>query len=249
MEDSPPKFDGIPPLDVDLTGIKEVEFSTDDTNQPKVDLALTGPSWTVIVNCHFCGTGEIKPTRECMICHRNFCKTHVSSNDLDLCHECAAEPNRDPTPVFKESTVTIGPLVDDEGVTHTGKHIVPVGDTFVAARYIDSLDDAALEVMLMEYKAKVQEAEKMLYSHTIVAGTVEMAISERKRKKRIQDHAARIVRTPQGKQIVLPGRGTTSRVPQKVGADAVKERIALMSKEEKKAFLAKLFEILQSKSK
>jgi hypothetical protein len=231
MDESPPKSDGIPPLD-----IEEPEKPT------PINLWISGL-------CHWCCDGVATNVHECMICRRLFCKTHVSSSDLDLCHECAAEPNRDPTPIreFAESTVTIGPLIDDEGVRHTGKLITPVGDTFVASRYIDSLSDEQQEEMLMEYRAKVQEAEKLLYSHTIVASTVKMAISERKRKKRIQDHAARIVRTPQGKQIVLPGRQTGPRVPQKVGIDAVKERIASMSKEEKKAFVAKLFEVLKSK--
>ena len=231
MDESPPKFDGIPPLD-----IEEPEKPT------PIVLWISGL-------CHWCLNGVATNVHECMVCHRHFCKTHVSANDLDLCHECAVEPNRDPTPIkeFTESTVTIGPLIDDEGVRHTGKLITPVGDTFVAARYIDSLDDAALEAMLTEYRDKVQEAEKLLYSHTIVAGTVEMAISERKRKKRIQDHAARIVRTPQGKQIVLPGRQTGPRVPQKVGMEAVKERIASMTKEEKKALFAKMLEVLKSK--
>jgi hypothetical protein len=186
--------------------------------------------------CSYCtNTAHTK----CFACQRFFCSEHASKHDTFLCRDCA-DPNADELTVDTE----IKPLIDEDGVKHTGKHIIPIGGTYAATSFVDTLSDEDLRAYAEEYRAKVKEAEFMLYSRLIVSGNLDQKVLERERKRRLAGRAARIAKTPEGKQVILPGPGQKPTVPKAVEAVLTPKEIfaGLMSTPEGKA---KLVEVLK----
>lgn len=216
---------------------------TPSQEPPPSNIAYISKTSNRVELCSFNCTDEAFAT--CLICKRSFCKHHASKNDLSLCFDCAA----DPTDAVVVET-KIEPLVDDEGVTHTGRHIIPVNNTYIVTEYIDRLTDDELKAQVLAYQQKIKEAEQLLYSRVIVESTLRNNLEDRVKKKRVQDKAARIVRDATGsKTVVLPGANVRQRsasAAPTLNADMFKNMAAGMTPEQKAAMKAKLQAILNS---
>lgn len=186
------------------------------------------------IECAFCHEVWFD---KCVICHRPFCKFHVAKSDLTLCYDCASDPTDS---ISFESKVE--PLIDDEGVTHTGKRITPIGDTYVVTDYIANLSDEDLVKMLVEYQTKIKDAEKLLYSRIIVHNTIRGAVADRDHKKKMRDRAARVMKDATGaKTISLPGSSQLRQPkPQMSVKDSFAASAAGMTPEQKLELFNKL---------
>ena len=148
--------------------------------------------------CFSCLT---KSGQTCYICGRPFCKTHTSKRDRWMCSDCSSDAM--PTDSLSVD-VEIKPLVDDEGVTHKGKWITEVGGTHIAANYIDNLTDEELAAFAHEYQGKIREAEKLMYSRIMVKDRLDIAITDREKKKTRENRAERLARTVSTRQVIAP---------------------------------------------
>lgn len=189
---------------------------------------------------------QVVTGQTCYVCHDYFCKSHASKHDPWMCSKCASDI--EPIDYVGPKSVEIKPLVDDEGVTHSGKHIVPVfADgktvTHIASSYVDSLSDTELESFLTELQEEVRKAERIMYSKIFAKSTVEIALSERKKARKRHDRAQRLENLQSKKTVSVPKQATTTEVK-----DVLKEQMSAMLKTpEGKKKMAELLKGLMSK--
>ncbi len=107
------------------------------------------------------------------------------------------------------------PLVDEEGVTHKGRHIIVTGEIYqTQARAISDRTDEELEIWISHYQELVRDAERTLEYRRIMKGILLIEQADR------QSTASRIIariRIPAAKKhggVTL--RSTTA--PQKLAA-------------------------------
>lgn len=101
--------------------------------------------------CHEISDLEVPATRKCLQCKHLYCESHTSSVDGDYCDNCLR-----PTDVFTTST----PLVDDEGVTHSGRTIKLTGEFWAAMqRDVRDMTDDELKAHVISLQQAVREIE------------------------------------------------------------------------------------------
>jgi hypothetical protein len=102
----------------------------------------------------------------CPTCKGGFCDEHTSPVDDAVCSLCLP----DSVVVIEEK-----PLIDDEGVSHEGKLIVPSGEGFKTLPHqIVELSDYQLKARIQYYKEKIRQLEKSLEYHRISLSTMEL---------------------------------------------------------------------------
>lgn len=222
------------------------------TAEPLREFATASQVVAMNVPCFACHEPSFA---KCFICNRPYCKKHPSYSDIALCFDCGSG-----NPAAEQDALRANfemkPLVDDEGVEHDGKHLVPVADTFVVRGYIDRLTDEELDEQVNEYAVKMKDAEKLYYSRMIVHTTLRGAQDERKRRKRIKDRGAVVAKEADGsKVLIIPsltatGKTTSTRKSTTAGSgvsEALKGMAASMTPEQKKAFMTKIMDIIAKK--
>lgn len=173
------------------------EPETEEPSEPPLDPTKL-PS-CFVVNC------RDRTFSTCFVCHRHFCKHHASHSDITLCYDCSNDPKDLSDPIKVD--VTIGPLVDQEGVTHNGRFITPIGDTFQSLSFLNDLSTNDAKAMIVEYQTKIKDAEKLMYSRLIVKSTLERLVEDREKHERFKAKAARIAKNLDGsKTVVMPGQ-------------------------------------------
>ena len=103
----------------------------------------------------------------CPICHHPFCQEHASRHDPECCSGCL---------IHEGTLMTHEPLIDDDGITHKGQVIKPVGFAFrTMITRIAEFDDDQLEAHIEYMKKQVKDAEMVLAYRRIdlAASTVE----------------------------------------------------------------------------
>ena len=116
----------------------------------------------------------------CPTCKGGFCEDHTSPIDDTVCSLCLP----DSVVVIEEK-----PLVDDDGVSHEGKLIVPHGEGFKTLPHqIVELSDYQLKARIQYYKEKIRQLEKSLEYHRIALSTMELEDAGREeiRKKKLR---------------------------------------------------------------
>lgn len=148
-----------------------------------------------------CGYCERTAFIQCYMCMKYFCPNHMSSTDRFLCLECSMDKKEDPIqPQFE-----VKPLVGPDGVTHKGKHITPIGDTYQVNDLIQNMSDDEVMTMLGEYQQKVKEAERLLTARVITVKHLENVVSERSAAKKRAARAARVVKAEDGSKTIQLG--------------------------------------------
>ncbi len=123
-------------------------------------------------NCHICNAED---GLICISCHKPFCPQHVSSLDNSYCTVCVD---------FSNTKISSTPLVDEDGVTHQGRHIILTGETWMRNRdIIAKMTDVELEVKLLGLKQAVREAEMVLDFRRIALTQVESEKGDRYSRK------------------------------------------------------------------
>lgn len=115
-------------------------------------------------------------TRLCPSCRRTYCETHASSIDERYCVACL----NDKVPEIEKK-----PLVDAEGVTHTGSLLtVPESSPIKSfPAEVASMKDDELRSMLQRCRVEVRRYEQGLDHWRIKQGTVEMEAKHRDKQK------------------------------------------------------------------
>lgn len=116
----------------------------------------------------------------CKSCFKHFCSLHRSLLDADVCTVCVSISN---------TSVTVKSLIDEDGVTHKGKHLILTGESWMRSRdVIEKMSDIELEVKLVALKTAVHEAEMVLDYRRILhsqAVNEKEGRSHRKMKRRM----------------------------------------------------------------
>jgi hypothetical protein len=124
------------------------------------------------LHCHLC---QVECLSLCQACHKPFCDKHVSSLDNSFCIACVD---------FQNTRIESKPLVDDEGVTHKGRHLILTGETWMRNRdVIAKMTDVELEAKLTSLKTAVHEAEMILDFRRIALSQVESEKGDRYSRK------------------------------------------------------------------
>jgi len=128
---------------------------------------------TEITNrCDLCGDPICK---RCPACTFYFCELHASETDDTFCQDCVTEDS---------SFVKVEPLVNRNGGTEQGSHIVPVGEHwFSSMRTVSVLTDTELGEWIDRYRHKVKEEERKLQYNRIMLSSMELENHERGRNK------------------------------------------------------------------
>ena len=109
-----------------------------------------------------CVVCRAEPALQCIKCNQDFCPDHLSMLDSEYCNNCL--------PLESAETVE-EPLVDEEGVTHKGRHIIVTGEIYqTQARAISDRTDEELEIWITHYQELVKDAEKTLEYRRIMKG-------------------------------------------------------------------------------
>jgi hypothetical protein len=127
--------------------------------------------------CHICNRleefGELHGS--CASCHKAFCTEHQSDFDRSICKECISIAN---------TIITAKPLIDDEGVSHKGRHLILSGEAWMRSRdVIANMTDHELEAKLQSLKEAVHEAEMVLDYRRIIYSQTENEKSSRLSRK------------------------------------------------------------------
>jgi hypothetical protein len=119
--------------------------------------------------CYICK--EELVTNSCAVCKREICKQHESPLDKTFCTECVGVPS---------DAIRHEPLIDEDGVQKTGRHIILSGEFWVRSnKIIDSMTEAELHDWLTELKDSVRETELALDFKRIHVAKVENELSLR----------------------------------------------------------------------
>ena len=111
----------------------------------------------------------------CRHCGQDFCEKHRSQRDSRFCSECIGE---------NALQMQDEPLVDDEGVTHQGRHIKLIGEGWPASmEMIRTLNDLQLEAKITEWKKLLAEAIKTSEYFRITVCAAEFEKEDRYRSK------------------------------------------------------------------
>ena len=154
-----------------------------------------------------CQECEKTSTFTCIKCGASFCPDHLSPLDEEYCINCLT---------MKSAETRDEPLVDEEGVTHKGRHIIVTGEIYqTQARAISDRTDEELEIWITHYQELVRDAEKTLEYRRIMKGILLIERADR------QSTASKIlarIRIPAGarKHGGVTLRSTTA--PQKLAA-------------------------------
>lgn len=177
--------------------------------------------------CYLCQSELV--TNTCQVCKREVCREHESPLDKTFCTECVGVPSE---------AMKIEPLVDEDGIKKTGRHIVLSGEFWVRSnKIIDSMTESELHSWLTELKDSVRETELTLDFKRIHVAKVENELSLRLSRR---SQRARLI-----KHVVEEHKKASPKLTQKqaeVGTvDVLKSLKALgLSKEKMIALLAKL---------
>jgi hypothetical protein len=127
-------------------------------------------------NLHgFCRVCSVNCISVCKFCNESFCELHSSSLDRSSCAVCVD---------FSNTKIESKPLIDDEGVTHKGRHLILTGETWMRNRdIISKMTDVELEAKLIALKTAVHEAEMILDFRRIASTQVESEIGDRYSRK------------------------------------------------------------------
>lgn len=124
-------------------------------------------------HCHICNSDD--SILVCNSCKKPFCFTHRSSLDNAYCSACID---------FQNTRIESRPLVDDEGVSHKGRHLILTGETWMRNRdIIAQMTDIELEAKLTALKQAVKEAEMVLDFRRIALNQVQNEKDDRYSRK------------------------------------------------------------------
>jgi len=141
--------------------------------------------------------------------------------------------------------VEIRPLIDFEGVTHKGKHIVPISSTHVAYSYIDGLSDTELTEYANELKAEIKNAEKLMYGKLIVLGHVEGVTSDRDKAKKRKSRLENTGKVFSSKQMTVPGQAGPPKREAAPTVTEIKQGMTNLAKSLSPEMKAKMLEVLK----
>lgn len=111
------------------------------------------------MTCIHCDSAAIST---CSKCGFNFCSEHLSILDNEFCKSCLT---------VESAETRDEPLVDEEGITHKGRHIIVTGEIYqTQARAISDRTDEELEIWISHYQELVRDAEKTLEYRRIMKG-------------------------------------------------------------------------------
>lgn len=109
-----------------------------------------------------CAVCRAAPASPCIKCGQDFCPEHLSMLDNEYCNNCLP---------LESAGTKDEPLVDEEGVTHKGRHIIVTGEIYqTQARAISDRTDEELEIWISHYQELVRDAEKTLEYRRIMKG-------------------------------------------------------------------------------
>lgn len=107
----------------------------------------------------------------CLICREPFCEKHRSDADSDSCMMCTD---------FQTIETSRDPLVSEDGVTHAGAVIHPIGYSYRTLMHrIVEMDDVQLEAHIVHVKKQVKEAETVLDYRRIDLSSSQVELEER----------------------------------------------------------------------
>jgi len=108
----------------------------------------------------------------CKTCKLPFCENHKSEIDPHYCSMCVNDVTTE---------VAVEPIVDEEGVTHRGQHILLKGDAFRStAKDIVEMTDEELDSWIVEYQHLVKQTESRLTHQRICLTTAQFEREERR---------------------------------------------------------------------
>ena len=126
-------------------------------------------------NINVCFKCDKEATSFCRHCGQDFCEDHKSRYYRGLCSECIGNDN---------SRLEAEPLVDDEGVTRTGRRIRLIGEGWPAhMEMIRQLTDEGLEVKLKEWQSLLQESIRTTDYSRIMVCALEFEKEDRFKSK------------------------------------------------------------------
>jgi len=150
---------------------------------------------------HKCFACEELTIHSCILCNKFYCEAHTSELDPDYCNDCLTNTA---SIAVKESK----PLVDDEGVKHEGRMLVPIGKLyFTSIESIVKMTDEELMRFIAQYTRKIHEAEHLRDYYSIMKNAAELETHERGEAKARERRATgfRHISTESGKATSLGG--------------------------------------------
>lgn len=121
-------------------------------------------------NCCYC----VRETNEtCLMCHKYVCLAHLSEIDPQFCQDCVAK---------ETSAVQVTPLVSEDGVTHEGRNILPIGSIYrekTLSRAISEMSDEQLHAFVAGTQIRVKELERGIEYARIALGTAQVEREDR----------------------------------------------------------------------
>lgn len=140
----------------------------------------------------------------CLQCNEPFCPDHASQIDPKFCASCLSPQSIE---IQKE------PLKDDDGVTHNGAHLTPVGSSFKSlAKRITEMTDEQLRLHIQHVRTQVKEAEAVLDYRRVDLSSSEVEIEQR---QILENKKLRGVKVNLGKIQVIATGGVGKDVPKK----------------------------------
>jgi len=165
--------------------------------------------------------------RHCGICSNAMCGDHSSVDDPDFCLECVSPEN---------TRINSEPLIDKEGIEHTGRHITIEGDGWLSSiGIIARLTDDELPRWIEKHGRLLREAEQRRDYNRIMLGALQME-SEDRRIAGIK--FAREIGRQMPTQRVISGTALPSKQPRKQVSLVDKLKAAGVTKEMLESILA-----------
>lgn len=97
---------------------------------------------------------EEQTFRKCILCKRPCCPEHLSKEDADYCTSCYSDDS---------TRIDISPLIDSEGVSKVGRHLIPVGNYYLTfPSLVSRMSREKLEQCVGELAQEVALAQQHL---------------------------------------------------------------------------------------
>lgn len=143
----------------------------EDKDKPDDGLQFTESNCEATPECSFAACIE-RSLGYCRKCAQPFCLSHSSNIDPHFCGVCVTQ---------SEIESHSEPLVDVDGVTHSGRRILATGDAFhFASKMIHEMDQAELIQHIEHCRTAIELLSKQLDFQRINLATAEFEAYERK---------------------------------------------------------------------
>jgi len=145
----------------------------------------------------------------CIQCHRTFCPHFASELDRNFCRVCLTT---------SEAVVEEKPLIDEEGIHHDGKWIMPAGSIYkTLPKAIADMSDGELDKYLEYMAGRLKDAERTAQYVRIAKSTADMEKSHRDILTARRLRGIKI--TPSGVKVNASGDGGKTIKPKATASD------------------------------